>query len=241
VGVGMEEMETINYLELLQEWQTLVAGLMALFAAFCTIFVLKWQHAEERKRNAFYMRSKISDALCDLILYSEQCFKYIYDETDLPSKSNEAIEILKENIKYSDSRTSKNLSKIVSFYQVHNSRIDSYEENKASNKKKNMLYDIAMLYHYSNSLFSYARNEAKSVKKIFPSDTEMTYAVKSMIGRERYYNHSTEYDKIFTQVEDQRKTAEKYSKPRIVRKAHYLTSQLQTYYKQKFNFVKSSN
>lgn len=225
MGVGVETV-AVNYIDLLKEWQTLVAGGMALIGALITTVILISQHSfekrkykEDRRKTEFYMRSLIPDALSTLLSYSEECFRYVHDETDLPNKPNEAIAILKENIKYSDSKTSKSLFKIVSFYQVHNSRLDSYEDNIAMNKKESMFYDIALLYHYFSNLFAYARNEEKSVKKVFPNESQMKYAIKSMIGRDRDYNNHGEYEYIFTQVEDQRKTAEKIFKAKAYKKA----------------------
>lgn len=163
------------------------------------------------------MRSLIPDALSDLISYSEKCFQYVLDEKILPEKPGAGIEILKQNIKYSDVITSENLFKIVSFYQVHNARIDSYKQNLAFNKKENMFYDISLLHHYFNSLFSYARNEQTSVKNIFPDEKEMICSVKGLIGRDRYYNNPAEYEDIFSQVEARREAEEKYSQPKIIR------------------------
>ena len=92
------EREAINYLELLYEWQTLVAGLIALIGALITTAVLiqqhsydKKKHKEEKEKTEFYMRSLIPDALSDLISYSEKCFQYVLDEKILPEKPNEAI------------------------------------------------------------------------------------------------------------------------------------------------------
>lgn len=235
------EREAINYLELLYEWQTLVAGLIALIGALITTAVLiqqhsydKKKHKEEKEKTEFYMRSLIPDALSDLISYSEKCFQYVLDEKILPEKPNAAIEILKQNIKYSDVRTPENLFKIVSFYQVHNSRIDSYKQNLASNKKENIFYDICLLNHYFNSLFSYARNEKASVKTIFPDEKEMIYSVKSLIGRDRYYNNPAEYEDVFSRLETHRKAEEKYSRPKIIRQACNFIYKLQNYYKYNF-------
>lgn len=240
------ELEVVDYIEFFKEWQTLLAGGIALFGALITTAMLMKQHSfdkkkhrEDQHKNEFYMRSLIPDALSALISYSAECFKYVYDGTELPNKPNEAISTLKENIKYSDLKTSKNLFEIVSFYQVHNSRINSYQKDIAMNKKESMLYDIAKLDHYFNSLFSYARNETKSVQRIFPNEREMRYAVKAMIGMDRYYSNSTKFDGIFTQVEDRRRLEEKYSKPRLIRKFHYFFARLQGKLQSKWKSIQS--
>jgi len=206
-----------KYIDLIKEWQTLAAGAMALGGALITVAVLISQHTfdkkkdrEEKKKNALYMRSLIPDSLSELIFYSEKCFKYIQDNGDqIPNKPSSAIDTLKENIKFADVDTSKNLFEIVSFYQVHNARINSYKKNNATNKEENILYDICLLHHYFNKLFSYARDEVQSVKEIFPTKNDMEYSVKNLIGRDHYYDNPKKYDDLFSKMESHRKAAEK--------------------------------
>lgn len=212
----------------LESWQTLLAGLVAFLGALITTIVLIFQHSfnkkkyrEERQAIEFYMRSLLSDALSELIKYSENCFRYIYDETDQPNSPNDAISILKENIKYSRIKTSKNLFKIVSFYQVHNSRLDSYQENIAMNKKEQMFYDIAKLHYYFNSVFAYARNEEKQLLRVFPNKLEMERQTRHLIGTKRVYVNEIEFNSIFSTIEEYRESEERYSKPKYLRKLSY--------------------
>lgn len=225
-------------IEAIKEWQTLIAGILALSGALITTIILLRQHSFDKKRyrydrekTEFYKRSLISDALCDLTEYSEKCFQHVYDKKELPKKPDSAIQILRENIEYSDLNTSKNLSEIVSFYQVHNSRIEDYEK---VSEKEDILYDIFLLHHYFINLFPYARNETKSVKTIFPTKKEMVNSVKNAIGIGRYHRDKTQFSKILKQAESRRQIKEEHLKPKTVRqKIHNLICKLQTYYKRK--------
>lgn len=206
----------IVWYEFFKEWQTLAAGLIAFLGALITTVILLFQlfhekkkYKEQLRRNALHLRSQISDALCDLIRYTEQCFSYIETQKLLPKKPNKAINIIRENILYADPVTSQNLFKIISFYQVHNSRIESYRLSITRNKKERMQYDIALLSHYFTCLFSYARNEEKSVTRIFPNQKEMASSLRGLIGRETYMNDLTKYEGILESIEDAREREEK--------------------------------
>jgi len=185
--------EGIELVEFLKDWQTLTAGFVAFFGALITTVVLviqhrfdKKNHKEDQRKNAFYMRSLMPDALSELVSYSEACFRHVNDEDPLPAKPDKAISILKENIKYTDAKTSKCLFEIVSFYQIHNSRLQSYADSKVRKKLENIMYDMALLYHYVGCLFPYARNQVSSIKVIFPTELEIIDAAQGMIGRDRY-------------------------------------------------------
>jgi|GEM_PF-3516334 len=224
-----------NVGDFLSVWQTLLAGAVAFFGAFLTCIILiiqhrfdKKRHREDREREAFYHRSQLPDALCDLVGYSEACFKYVYDDAPLPEKPVESIGVLKLNIRYSDIKTSQSLFEIISFYQVHNSRLEAYHESLAMNKTENMLYDIAKLYHFFNSLFSYARNEAKTVNRIFPSKEEMEKSVKDVIGRDRVYNERTKFEHIFADAEKHRATEAFYLRSKAFRSIKRYTDKIKT-------------
>lgn len=204
----------------LYEYQTFIAGFMALFGAVITTATLIKQHAfdqnkyrDDQRKIGFYRRSWMPDALSALLRYSEECFEYAFHGGTRPDKPHAEIGILKENIQYADVDTSNNLFKIVSFYQVHNDRLDSYKtsESIAINANSEILYDIAWLCHYFNSLWPYARNDIETVKNVFPDEKEMQYAIKSMIGVSRYLREPQEYDPIFEPIERKSKRQEEYS------------------------------
>lgn len=208
--------EGVELVEFLKDWQTLTAGFVAFFGALITTVVLvvqhrfdKKKHREDQRKNAFYMRSLMPDALSELVSYSKACFRHVNDEDSLPAKPDKAISILKENIKYTDAKTSKCLFDIVSFYQVHNSRLESYADSIAMHKYEHILYDMTLLYHYSCCLFSYARNEVKSIKKIDPSEKDIMNAAKAMMDIDLYLDHPEHYDRLTDLVK--RRWAEKYS------------------------------
>lgn len=202
-------------MEFLVNWQTLIAGFLALLGALITTGVLLKQHSsdqkryrQDRERRAFYLRASLADALSDLVEYSRECFQYVHWNKDFPQKPKQAIDILKANIEFADIVTSENLFKISSFYQVHNSRLDSYAQSDSINKKEHMLYDISLLNHYFLRLFRYARNQEKFVQDIFPTKEEIRNSVDTLIGIHEYQENFALYEEIFNEVEKYRKNNE---------------------------------
>ncbi len=207
-------------IDCIKEWQTLIAGLLALISAVATIITLIWNHSSDKKRHieekekaaekeeriTRYTRSLLLNAAGTLYGYSKKCFAYVDNkEENLPKKPDEAIAILQENIKYSDSVTSKNIFDIVSFYQKHNARLEGYKENTSVNKKEHIFHDVIILLYYFSSLYPYARDEKKSIENLFPNIEDIKKIFINVVGLDQFlddfHQGPKKYEKIFIQIE----------------------------------------
>ncbi len=143
--------------EVINQWQTLIAGMIAFIGAWLTVWKMNAIEEDKIFRQSLASRVLISDALSELHIYLKQCFEYIYDEGELPIKSD-AINIIKQHIKFADKTTAKNFYAVICFYQIHRSRIEGYEADVAIGKtKENFIPYVLALATCFVEMWDYAR------------------------------------------------------------------------------------
>ena len=166
------------------EYQTLLAGVIAAASLWIT-----WQnYKHQSNKKALYARARMNDALASICDYAEECFLAVKNDNknELPEKRLEAISILTSSIEFLDSDTSQAVFELVSFYQVHNSRLNSYfspaNQIVRLGSREDKLYDSVLLHHYAARLFAYARNQTNSFTAKKPTLTEMSSSLNSVYG-----------------------------------------------------------
>ncbi len=180
--------------EWIVKWQTLIAGLIALGGALATIWFLDRHHKIEQKRiegeqknEGRYLRSSLSDALSELTKYSKECFFYIYHfnkNWKFPQKPENAIEVLRQNIKYATKKNSNALFDVALFYQKHNSRLSSYKANADDIfETENLYFDIIKLYYFFNRTFYYADDKSEDIQiEDFPPLGDLMSSLILIVG-----------------------------------------------------------
>lgn len=179
------------------EYQTLIASIFAGLSLF-----LAWKSfSDKRQRQKYAARSKLNDAIDDLCLYADRCFNYIHEDETKPEKCYEAIETFKNSIEFLDQGASEAVYHIVSFYQIHNARLRSYEErpDAITSNIVERLYDCVYLRCVAAKLFEYARNRANSVHSKKPSLTEMRSAFNA-ITNYQFFGSDTIEDRRLKKV-----------------------------------------
>jgi hypothetical protein len=175
----------LNYLyELAKEWQTLIAGLVALYGGWTTLKASKLQskttleiEEEHRKVEAYAARAVMPLALSELSDYAENCIVVLtiaLDEpnthearqiaTGLPPSPTDLVDPFKQAIKLFDDPVRKQLADILSFYQVHEARLRPLKAGSISSSNfitalPQALIDAADLKSKADNLFDWARRE----------------------------------------------------------------------------------
>lgn len=165
----------------LKDWQTLVAGLLALTGAAATIASVKHQIASiesiernRRRDEAYAARAVVPQALNELVEYAEQCMG-VLDEASrnidrmpealkkLPRSPNDLLPIFKDAIRFSDEARQKQLADVLSFFQVHEARLISRRNpgrpGHTFSTLPEAIIDSAQLHAMVTNLFPWARRD----------------------------------------------------------------------------------
>ncbi len=167
-----------------KDWQTLIAGLIALLAALLTIRAMRLQakgdqerHLDLLDRKEMASRARMPDALSGMGEHVRRIGSYLAGEVaELPDTPINSISALKEVIEHIDNDAAQRTFELVSWYQVLRARVSS---DAATLREEETLYDLVLLQAYVNSLYDYARNEKPKGPNSDPSVEEMSNAVKN--------------------------------------------------------------
>jgi hypothetical protein len=195
-------------IEILEKWQTLVTGIIALGAAWWTIRVIKEQIAlqkaeinsnEERHRDSlksklFSIRAHMPDALSELSGYARNCMLYLRDLQDsLPDRPFDSINTMKNSIEYVDGDTAASIFEMVTHYQVHNSRILSYSRDRRAYDFVEKFYDTTLLHAYIDKIFEYSRGESEGVTPGSPSKKDMISSLRQAVGLAEFLENEEDF------------------------------------------------
>lgn len=193
----------------LYNWQTLTSGILAVIVATVTVFVIHWQISEERKRHADALyrkslsaRAQMPGALSAICEFTEQCILW-YDRKHPtpPVAPAAAIDALKAGIEFADNDTATRIFELVSFYQIHNARLNATTPPVKAPEDADRLFDTTKLRCLTDYLFPYARNEEKTAPVYNPSQDEMMTALKIITGPHYSSHYQQRYDKVRTRIE----------------------------------------
>lgn len=197
---------------LIQEWQTLIGALLALFAAFWTIHCMNKEsknanrrhfdslqlHENAMRRKEKAARAQMPDALDAICEYLSECAKYLTDQIkEKPAYPKESVSVLKHVIEHIEESASQRVFELVSIYQVQRARFDDMGVKNINDLK----YDVVRLYAYCNSLFDYARNESQTAPTIKPTKEEMNTALNNAFGLKYVIANEDKFEFIKKMIE----------------------------------------
>jgi hypothetical protein len=170
----------------LQDWQTLIAGLIALGAALATI---EWmqkgidetvrQARENRQRDLDAARTVLPLALSGICGYAETCgvilkgmleeSAHLSDEVNVPPEftspelPDQAIGIVRDCVRPAEADIACQLRQLISDFQVQNVRLRAIpDDSRAGRLSKHNVHqyvlDTAELYARASALFDFARD-----------------------------------------------------------------------------------
>ena len=192
------------------EWQTLIAGTIALFAAWLTVRTIRQQiklqqsQIEEDKRRyadaqlskKWAARAGMPDALSTLCEYTRACVTYLSiadDNRQIPDAPAEAIGVIKSSIQYVDPESAHKLFELIEHYQVHNTRLSAYKEENDHPENDMRIYDAVKLRCLVDRLFEYARNEVDVVPAVEINRADMVTALRSCVGLAEYVGNEVRF------------------------------------------------
>lgn len=202
-----------NAINAAQDWQTLIAGGIALAAAWWTIGTIKNQirlqksqideekrrHTDAQRSKMWAARAELPDALSALCNYSEGCMKYLMgaDGVDrLPDAPGDVISVVKSCVEYVDSDSAEKLFDLIVHYQIHNSRLLEFRRTDNPTQKNDRMYDTVYLRALVNRLFEYARNKVEFVPDADVSRDDVISALHICVGINEYYSDESRYKSV---------------------------------------------
>lgn len=195
----MIKTERTSILDTLSEWQTLIAAIIALIAALLTVIIMHRQTkhqindvADKARRKNLSARAHMPDALSRLHAYIKSASRYIENpDLDYPEPPTDQIGVLKSSIEHIDVEAAEKAFRLITKYQIHRSRLDSYRDNNRFSRQADLQYDVILLMAYTNDLFDYGRGEDRISSIPEPSHSEMQTAASNVLDtrlRARFYD-----------------------------------------------------
>ena len=211
------------------EWQTLIAGTIALVAAWLTIRTIKNQirlqksqiddekrrHADVQRSKMWAARAELPDALSALCNYSERCVRHLMGADGLdqmPDTAADAISVVKSCVEYIDSESAKKLFELIVHYQIHNSRLSDYRRTDNPTENAERMYDTVYLRAPVNRLFEYERNNVEVVPNAELSHEDVMSALRICVGLSEYYSDEAIYASVI-EIIDRRHSERDLSDP----------------------------
>jgi len=137
-----------------KEWQTLVAALTALFAAFLSLIAINRQtqknieasaknveavnnqtqqnlaiEKESRERKAWSKKAKMRGAICEIQDYLRHCFNYIDGRREgRPVLPQTALSVFQDSIEFVDHGSAGKIYRVIQILQVHESRMNGFHQ-----------------------------------------------------------------------------------------------------------------
>lgn len=157
-------------------YQTLLAGLAAVGAAFISIRVVWIQITDQRNLNdelqykkTLATRAVLPNALAELCGFTESwAVRWIsYPEGHIPEQSDEAIRVIEEAIEHVDRKSANRLYDLLVCYQVHN----AFAYSDSNLIPEVGLSNVADLRFVIDSLFAYAyRQQDVAVRPMYTAE-----------------------------------------------------------------------
>ncbi len=193
------------------EWQTLIAGLIALVAAMWTIRTMRRQaldedgrHKDLMRRKKMAARARMPDALSEVSRYVKEmgCHLLLAGSEGAigkkPSPPIAGINSLQQVIEHIDNEAAERTFELVSWYQVQRTRTaDGIDPLLAVQP----IYDLVLLQAYVNSLFDYARNEDSAEPITMLSIPEMFNAIQTAFLLPRQHQNPEIFNKLKEKID----------------------------------------
>jgi hypothetical protein len=155
------------------EYQALIAGVLALFSALITIYVMRRNHKDIRFRDNLKARAYIHVSANDISDFCKSVFEYIYFEIQKTEEEitpldlsnhpipEQGLNYFRDNIGNLDKKSAETVSKLLSKFQTF-SAIAKTKDKMKKYKLERQLLDIVIIKILSDRTFEYARAPEKS-------------------------------------------------------------------------------
>lgn len=164
--------------QFLFDWQTLIAGILALGAALLTVKRMNYQNAlqeraiqeaavrfnDQSERRTWAYRAKLIDTIDLLSNYTDLCIQRLTGRSLHLEPSPPDVKMIQESIEYLDPQSAKAMFQIVAKLQVQWARLRPYLSEPHEAEWAYRIYDAIELKALVDRVFPYVRNTTETAQ-----------------------------------------------------------------------------
>jgi hypothetical protein len=193
------------FLNTAYDWQTLIAGVLAVAAALFTGWLLWIQIRDQRnevrrqrRTDNLSARIRLPHALAELNRYWSSCYSAWKDKTpeNRPDPPFAALETIMNSAAAVDEKSFQSIQKLIELAQAFEARLDNRRGTRPVNILDNMVADIAHLTYLTNRLYEFGRMEVDEVPYVKPTRADL----EEILDRDFNLKLLLEGDSIRTRV-----------------------------------------
>lgn len=191
--------------KVLQQWQTLIAGICALVAAYITIKKMQDLHTDSLKRKEIHHSVEIVEVYPAIEEYFLNIMRYLVSlgKVDKPIYPEKELKTLRISVEYMNSKTAKRTIRVLNKIKTLQNRINNYTKIDYSTAAENIFY-ILDIYAGLEEIYLDASNYANNTDTEFTKDDilEINRRIKMKLrNKEPNYSESL-YDEIEQRIKN---------------------------------------
>lgn len=172
------------------------------------------RHDDIYARKCNSVRAKMSDAIVDLLKFTNSCYKEIQRARtcanqdvgfnfSFPALPKDAINVFKDGLEFCDINTSNLISELVSGYQICNSRLELNTKNEIHTVdwEDNSICDLVILNYRILKFFAYARKECDEIKISDLNEESIANALRRLMDDD-FFVQTKEYNRLFQKAKE---------------------------------------
>ncbi|WP_155898464.1 hypothetical protein [Aurantimonas coralicida] len=182
------------WINLLFDWQTLVAAILAGLPAGIGAYLL-WRQIQiqqrelerVRRKEEASARIKLVPALASLTKFYKRCVIPVIDGSLSPVETpDHSLTDLMSSAPTLNSEVFQRIQTFIAEFQVFTSRYSSTTGNLRGGMQEILLGDLGHLHFSTNALYPYARFEADAVDPVAPTKNDIRDSIKNLISIARH-------------------------------------------------------
>lgn len=153
-------------------------------------------HSEMLNRKANSIRARMADATSALLDYTQGCYQCLESGSKkFPDRPTAYMEVFYQAVEYLDSSSSNEIDKMISFYQVCNSRLRREGTAETISHKDDCVTDLAYLNAHLLRYFDFSRRNVNILAPIIFTIDDLSSGLRALTGDEwitksKKYNNS---------------------------------------------------
>ncbi len=200
----------LTLLHTIREWQTLIAGVLALLAAWATIASMQKnaQSADKRFREqrisaGWAARSRLPDAASTILEFLQRSQVLLLSQEDLEIQNiypRQELAIVQNAIEFADPQSAQQLHNLAIKMQVYRSRMRDFNGTEGSSNWIDREVETAELYAIASRILDYARGAVDIVNDAPYSSTEILSGLRQSIGFSDYLDQENRFSSVLNRI-----------------------------------------
>lgn len=200
----------------IRDWQTLIAGTMAVLAAAWTIREIRRQvqlqakaikmqqaqHDEMQRRREVRAQVDLPDAVVEVMHFAEDCFRVIFStDDDIPEAPAQAMDTIKRATEFAHPDRVQSFRDLVNLYQIQNSRMQAVDGNTGGRLYElDLLVGCLELRTLAERLLEYGLGGEGEWQHPACSYDEIYSALRQTVGLRHFVTNEATYEELIEHI-----------------------------------------